>query len=238
MEIRGERECRNCGRRWSYYETGAVACPNCESLESVGVDERTRHTATPVSFDLTPHRRTADESGLADAVDEVKTDCREYVRRRGFVDAGSLLDLDDTYLAANELVHAADLHGRAREPTDEEAYYLLDLLRGADAGERPPPDRVPARIAPGRGLAYADAVLAYRSEVRDWLGDRDEPDGPARRTLGRIVDRAKRVRALQGDVEPAEVETLVRATREVIATLRDGDEAALARAEDRLDELG
>ena len=237
MEIRGERECQSCGRRWSYYDTGAVACPDCGSLESVGVDERTRHTATPVSLDLSPHRRTADESGLADAVDELKTDCREYVRRRGFVDAGALLDLDDGYLAANELVQAADLHDRAREPTDEEAYYLLDLLRGADAGERPPPGRVPGRMAPGRGLAYADAILAYRSEVVDWLGDRDEPDGPARRALGRIVERAKRVRALGGDVEPDEAEALVRATREVVAALRDGDEAALARAEDRLDEL-
>ena len=69
-----------------------------------------------------------------------------------------------------------------------------------------------------RGLGYADALLDYRSEVLDWL---DGEDAPERRTLGRVAERAKRVGALQGDVPPAEVESLVRATRDVVASLRD-----------------
>jgi DNA-directed RNA polymerase subunit RPC12/RpoP len=41
MKIRGERECKDCGARWSYYETGSVSCPECGSRRSVGVDDRT-----------------------------------------------------------------------------------------------------------------------------------------------------------------------------------------------------
>jgi len=58
MEIRGERECTDCGERWSYYETGDVACPACGSMQSVGVDEeRALHTTTAGEFDLTEARR-------------------------------------------------------------------------------------------------------------------------------------------------------------------------------------
>ncbi|MFB6157085.1 MAG: hypothetical protein ABEJ34_04515 [Haloferacaceae archaeon] len=234
MEIRGERECTECGTRWSYYETGDVACPSCGSLLSVGVDERARHTATPVDLDLSPHRRAVDEGSVADAADELKSDLREYRRRRGFIDAGDLRDLEDTYLAASELLHAVDAYARLRDPDDAERLYVLDLLRGADAGERPAPEAVPESLRGARGLGYAEAILSYRGEVVDWL---DEGSGPGRRALGRVVERAKRARALQGDVPPAEVEALVRATREVVAYLRDGDEAALAAAEDRLDRL-
>jgi uncharacterized Zn finger protein (UPF0148 family) len=235
MEIRGERECRECGARWSYYETGDVACPACDSLVSVGVDERTLHTDTPVEFDLSAARRTVDDEGVAAAADAVKSAAREYVRRRGFVRGGDLLDLDDTYLAAAELAQAVDVLSRERSPTDDERLYVLGLVRGADAGERPPPDDVPAAMAAARGLALADAVLTYRGEVVDWLGDRDAPE--ERRTLGRVAERAKRIRALQGDVPPAESETVVTATREVATCLRDGDERALASARDRLDRL-
>lgn len=231
MEVRGERECTACGARWSYYDTGSVACPECGSLLSVGVGDRALHTATSVALDLSSHRTAVDEAGLDAAVDDLTADLRTYVRRRGFVDGGDLLDLDDTYLAATELRHAADAYARTRDPDGAARLYVLDLLRGADAGDRPAPGDVPDALRAARGLGYAGAILAYRREVTEWLDDRT---GPGRRALGRIADRAKRVRALQGDVPPAEVESLVRATREVVAYLRDGDEAALARAEDRL----
>ncbi|MFB6303552.1 MAG: hypothetical protein ABEH47_00175 [Haloferacaceae archaeon] len=234
MEIRGERECTECGTRWSYYETGDVACPSCGSLLSVGVDERTRHTATPVELDLSPHRMAIDEGSVADAAADLKSDLREYRRRRGFIDAGDLRDLDDTFLAASELLHAVDAYARLRDPSEAERLYVLDLLRGADAGERPAPESVPESLREARGLGYAEAILDYRGEVVDWLG---EGTGPGRRALGRVVERAKRVRALQGDVPPGNVETLVRATREVVDYLRDGDEGALTRAVDRLDRL-
>jgi len=235
MEIRGERECQDCGTRWRYYDTGSVACPACGSLVSVGVDDRRRHTDSPVDLDLSARRRTADAEGVLAAAATVDADLSAYLSRRGFHDAGDLLPLDDTYLAVAELRHAADAVDRRGSVADDEEIYLLALLSGADRGERPAPCEVPASMASARALAYADAVLDYRSEVVTYLRDTGE-EGPARRTLGRVADRAKRVRALDGDVPVDEAEALVEAARAVFDALT-GDETALARANDRLDAL-
>lgn len=232
MKIRGQRECTSCGTRWSYYDTGSVECPNCGALRSVGVDDRTRHTATPTDLDLSVHRHALDDGEIADVADDVKSDCRSYVRERGFIHGGDLLPLDDTVLAATELIHVVDLYARLRDPTDAEQLYVLDLLRGADQGERPPADRVPDSLAEGRGLGVAEAVDDYRREVVTWLDD--DPDPTARRTLGTIAEQVKRIEALQGDVPPATAETLVTATREIARYLTDDDETALASAQDRL----
>lgn len=235
MEIRGERECRDCGARWSYYDTGSVACPACGSVVSVGIDDRRRHTDAPVDLDLSAHRRTADEAGVVAALGDVGPDLTAYRSRRGFLNAGDLLPLDDTYLAVTELRHAADVADRRGRVTEDEEIYLLSLLTGADRGKRPVSDGVPASMSRARALAYADAILDYRGEVVTYLRDVDD-DGPARRTLGRVADRAKRIRAIDGDVPLAEAETLVEATRAVADAL-DGDEGALARANERLDAL-
>jgi hypothetical protein len=235
MKVRGRRECQACGNRWSYYDTGSVACPGCGSLRSVGVDEHTLHTAAPVSLNLTDHRNALDDATIRDVADDVASDLREYTRRRGFVHEGDLLAPDDEYLAAHELRHALDVYGRARDPTDDERLYVVDLLRGADGDERPPAERVPESMREARGLGYADALGEYRSEVLTWLDDREDPAG--RRVLGTLGERAKRVDALHGDVPPEEVETLVRVARELHAYLTAGDEASLARAEDRLARL-
>lgn len=236
MEIRGERECRDCGSRWRYYDTGSVACPNCGSLVSVGVDDRQRHTDAPVELNLSPQRRTADEKGVLAVVATVGSDLSAYLSRRGFRNAGDLLTLDDTYLAAAELRHVADVAERRRSTTDAEEIYLLALLTGADHGDRPAPDDVPGSMAPARALAYADAILDYRGEVATYLRDTGE-DAAARRTLGRVADRAKRIRAIDGAVPIQEVETLVTATRAVFAALTEGDKEAVSRANDRLDAL-
>ncbi len=243
MRVRGERECTDCGHRWSYYETGAVECPSCGSLRSVGRDRRRQHTDAPVELDLTAARETADDD-LLDGLAAAKETCREYVRRRGFVNAGALRDLDDTYLAAAELRHAADLVDRTLVAAveDEEEIYLLGLLGGADEGERPDSGQVPASLRAARGLAYADAVRDYRRELRDWLAERDADDEartvPAvRGALDGIDGVVSRHRALQGDVPPADAETLVAAVRDVARSLRDGDETALAAARDRVERL-
>jgi uncharacterized Zn finger protein (UPF0148 family) len=235
MKIRGQRECQDCGTEWSYYDTGSVACPSCGSMRSVGRDDRTRHTATPVELDLSPHRTALDDGSLADVADALKRDCREYVNGRGFIRGGDLLPLDDIFLAAHELVQVVDLYVRLRDPDEEEELYVLGLLRGADAGERPPPDAVPDSLAAGRGLAYAGAIDDYRREAATWLDD--NPDPAVRRTLGTVADHVRRAEALQGDVPPATVETLVTATREAVRAGTEGDEAALAAAEDRLSRL-
>ncbi|WP_380676044.1 DUF7117 family protein [Salinigranum sp. GCM10025319] len=240
MRVRGRRECRDCEHHWSYYETGSVECPACGSLRSVGVDDRTRHTDTPVSLDLSPHRRAFDADdldGLGAGAGELKRDLRSYRNKRGFVRGGELLDLDGTFLAATELLHVVDVLARADEDaiTDDEQFYLLDLLRGADAGERPPVEEVPESMRAARGLAIAEAVDDYRREVLTWLDD--NPDAAARRTLGTVSDLLKRTRALGGDVPLDTSETLVTATREVSRYLREGDEAALSTASDRLSRL-
>ncbi|MFW5935131.1 MAG: DUF7117 family protein, partial [Halolamina sp.] len=111
---------------------------------------------------------------------------------------------------------------------------LLDLLRGADDGERPAPGDVPASLAPARGLAYATAVEAYRDDVATYL--EDAPNEDARRLLGRIRDQEKRLGALGGDLPPETVESLVRACRDLTRYL-NGETGALATARQRLDEF-
>ena len=252
MKIRGERECKECGTRWSYYETGSVGCPACGSLHSVGVDERTEHTDLQVAFDLTEVRNAIDDVPTDELADRAREECREYVRRRGFINAGTLRELDDAYLAANELLHVADVVRRDIRLEDREELYFLSLLRDADGGEssetrrsssepradvgeRPPAADVPPTLRPARGLAAANAVRDYRGDVRIWAADRDltTAERSALETLGEHVTR---IRMLDGDVDPRTADRLIEATRDLANGLR-GDELAFTRARDRLDDL-
>lgn len=259
MEVRGERECTECGTRWSYFETGSVACPECGSLRSVGTGERRRHTDAPAELDLTPILADLDSMPLSALVDDIKSACRTYLRKRGFVRGGDLAPLDDAYLAAAELLHAADVYGRLADPgggradatmggveratggpdratagvTDDEEWYVTSLLRAADTGERPAVDDVPPRMTQARGLAAAEAVLEYRTDVSTYLDD--SPDREAARTLGAIRDRAKRLEALEGDVPPRGSDALVAAAVELGRYIIADDLDALARARERLD---
>ena len=184
MKVRGERECRSCGTRWSYYETGSVACPACGSLRSVGVDSRTAHTDTPVTLDLRAHRaRFGDVRGVLpeEGVDDLKADLRAYLRRRGFINGGRLAPLDTTYLTARELLEAVDAYDRLRDPTDDDRAYLLALLAGTEEGDRPETTAVSANLREARGMAAVHAVTAYREDLTTFLdelaaagdGDRD-----------------------------------------------------------------
>lgn len=245
MRIRGRRRCKDCQREWSYYDTGSVTCPDCGSLRSVGIDDRKRHTDAAAELDLTPHRNAIgafDEDASTgrhalpeDVADDLKSDLRAYVRERGFVSGGELRDVDDTYLAANELLHAADVYARLRDVSEDEHLYVLSLLRDADRNERPDPEEVPASMTAARGLAYAKTLSAFRRDCSLWLDE--NPDSDARRTLETFGDHLKRVEALEGDVPVRESEALVRAAREIVAYAREGDEAALTRARDRLARL-
>lgn len=240
MRIRGERECTACGTQWSYFETGSVTCPSCGDLRSIGVGDPQRHTDSPAEVDLSPVRELIDEVPVAELATEAKTVSQEYLRSRGFIHGGSLNPLDDTYLAVAELAHVADHIGRSFDPTEPEELYLLELIRGADRGNRPPVETVPSSLRAPRGLAYATAVRDYRRDLRDWMRGRGDPTYPpaVRRLADRLTGHVRRIRALSGDVDPREVERLVEATRDLGAALLDDDEAALASARNRLDRMG
>ncbi|GGI98621.1 hypothetical protein GCM10008995_05630 [Halobellus salinus] len=238
MRIRGCRRCRDCGREWSYFDTGSVACPGCGSLRSVGTGERQRHTDAPVDLDLSEHRvALGDDADVGSVADELKTTLRDYVRQRGFVRGGDLRAVDDTLLAAAELLHAVDVLERIRGDPDEAIQlYVLGLLSGADAGDRPEPSAVPDAMADARGLAYAEVLDRFCTDVGTWL---DEYPDPAAERVRRSLDtHIRRVNAVYGDVPPAESEALVRAARALVSYLTTDDEAALSTARGRLSELG
>ena len=236
MKIRGERECTECGTRWSYFATGSVGCPACGSLRSVGQEDRRVHTDNPARFDLTPVRAEIDDCSIEELADRATDHCRSFVRQRGFITGGDLRDLDDRYLAARELRQVAHLLTQSRTPTDPEQRYFLAMLRGADEGERPGPAELPSSLRSARGLAVADAILDYRRELVRWADDRTLT-AEERGTLDALGDHAKRVRLLEGEVDPETAESLLIATRELVSAVRDGDEQALVRATDRLSRL-
>jgi uncharacterized Zn finger protein (UPF0148 family) len=236
MKVRGTRECQSCGTRWSYFDTGSVECPACGSLRSVGVDDDRRlHTTSPTEFDLTDARNALESESLRSVAERAVETTREYLRATGFVSGGELQALSDTYLAAAELRAVADTVGRARAVDDDEEFYFLSLLRGADAGERPTADAVPESMRDSRGLAYATAVREYRSDLRAYLDE--HPDPVARDVSETLGAHVKRVRALEGDVPVAEAESLVAIARALGRAVREDDETALAEARSRLDRL-
>jgi uncharacterized Zn finger protein (UPF0148 family) len=235
MKVRGERECQDCGHQWSYYETGRVNCPSCGSLRSVGVSERAHHTASAATLDLDPVRADVDSASVGDLATAAGDVCRSYLTSQGFIDGGDLRPLSDTYLAASELRHVANRLAGAMRPTEDEEFYFLTLLRGADDGERPDAETVPESMRDARGLAAAAAVAAYGRDVRTVL--EETPDQAARQSLQRLAEHRKRVEALDGDVAVATADTLVSTVRDVGSYVRHGDEAALAAATDRLDGL-
>ena len=234
MRIRGERECKDCGTRWSYYETGTPDCPNCGSLHSVGVGDRARHTAGTATLDLSPARNLLDgeDGDVRAAAERAVADCRAFARQHGFIDAGELAPLDETYVGALELRTVADELARTMRTSDAEEAYFLALLGGVDGGERPTPAEVPESLQAARGLAAAKAVREYRRDVSAYLDD--HPDEAVRTAFGTLGEHRKRIEALDGDVSPATADRLVRVARELGVYLREGDESALVTARDRL----
>ncbi|ELZ98312.1 hypothetical protein C439_16045 [Haloferax mediterranei ATCC 33500] len=201
-------------------------------MRSVGVGDRAQHTAMQTELDLSKHRSAVGDGTIRDAAPALKSDLRDYIRKTGYIQGGELLPLDETSLAAHELLHAVDVVARSNRPSDDEQLYVLSLLRGTDEGDRPASDEVPDSMTDARGLAYAEAIDAYRRDLSTWLDD--HPDPEARKTLETLSNHLKRVEALEGAVSLSESESLVRATRDIYTALADDDLDALASARDRL----
>jgi uncharacterized Zn finger protein (UPF0148 family) len=235
MKIRGARECKACGSQWSYYETGSIECPDCGSLRSVGVDDRTEHTDSPASLDLSPVVERLEADSLSAVATDAAERCQEYTRKRGFIRAGDLEPLDATYVAAVELRYVAAELARSMRVSDEEELFFLSLLRGAEAGDRPPAAEVPDSLVAARGLATAAIVDAYRRDLTRYLDD--NPNQSARRTLGQLVDHKKRIEALDGAVPAETSEAVLQALTDLSHFVALGDEGALATAQERLTDL-
>lgn len=238
MKVRGERECRECGRAWSYFETGSVECPSCGSLRSVGTGTRKRHTDDGGELDLASVRRVAGDEPLHRAASAAEDACRSFVRSRGFVSGGELLALDDVFVAAQELKYAAAHVGARMHLDDAEERYLLALVRGAESGDRPPVDDVPTSVRSARGLAAAASAEAYRHDLREFVADADT-DAPAdaRRFLDRLADQERRIRALDGDVDPATADALIDAARAVGRYVDEPTDATATTASRRLSDI-
>lgn len=231
MRVRGRRRCRECGRGWSYFETGSPACPDCGSLWSVAVDEEPAlHTDDPAALDLETARAKMADGSLREVARDARPAARDYLRSRGFVRGGELLPLDSAVLAAAELAHACDHLRRSMEPADATEAYFLALLAGAEDGERPA--TVPDDVRWVRGLAAAEAVGAYRRDVVRWLDGDAHPE--VRPLLDRLRSHERRIEALDGHVLPGEAEALVKAARDLGRYLREGDGSALGGAEAHL----
>ncbi len=237
MKVRGTRECKNCGTQWSYYETGSVACPNCESMQSVGLDEnRMQHTDSPATLELADVRDALDREPVREVATSAADEASEYRRKRGFISGGELLPLDDTYLAAGELRHAGELFSRSMRMTDDEEIYFFSLLRGADEGERPDARDLPESIYEIRGLADAESLKEYhRRDGRVGEGTRRGPGGE--NTLETLGEHVRRAQALEGGIDIDSAEALVSAARDLARYFNEEDLDALASSRDTLSRL-
>lgn len=235
MKVRGRRECKACRTTWSYYETDDISCPECGSLHSVGIDdERTLHTATAVTLDLTSVRAMVDAEPLRRLAQRAGDTVLPFTRGYGFIHTGQLQPLDDTYLAAMELRYVAGELGRRLNVSDDEGWYFTKLLQ-ADEGHRPGPEDVPQSMRSARGLAYANAVREYRSDLQTYLDE--YPDAAVNSPSERLSNHVRRIRALDGDVAPRTANSMVSAARALGRYVIEDDEAALALAEEHLNAL-
>lgn len=237
MEVRGTRRCQDCDTQWSYFETGSVACPSCGSLHSVGVDARALHTDGHVSLDLSRARELAGSGDIEAAADAVGEPTGDYIRARGFIDAGDLRRLDDVLLGAYELREIGRYLSRTIDSDDAVEYYFLTLLETVPDGERPDPTAVPEAVRGPHGLAVAAAVDAYLTDFTQWVESIDDRPEELSRVLGQLRDHRRRLEALDGTLPPTDVERLVTATRALATYAKHGDLHDLETARSALDAL-
>lgn len=233
MRVRGRRQCRECATEWSYFEVGDIACPNCGSLRSRGLDdERSLHTDSTVDLDLSDVRAMAGERPVSEVAAAAADTARAYLAKRGFIDGGELCPLSDHYRRVAELKAVADQLSHRLDPDPEAERYFFTLLEM----DRSHPATVPTSLHQAYGLAAASTVEAYLRDLRTWLDH--HPDSAGRDCLTRIKDHGRRVDALDGAIQPTEADRMVEAARALGSYLRSDNDTALARAMEALDQLG
>lgn len=196
MEIRGERECLDCGETWSYFETREPACPECGSLRSRAVEDADEDTTGAVETgDLLTRFGGEFDAALGEAEDR----CREYTSRTGFVRGGELYPPEPTYVMACEVKHIAAEFVGEREPTDEEREYVVALVEGVETGDPPSPDDRPESLDAAHNQAVAETVEEYAKELSGYLRGVGETDG----RVEEARDLAKRTQATDGSEDDA-----------------------------------
>lgn len=188
-------------------------------MHSVGVGDRRLHTDGAVELDLSSALARTTDGSIRTAADPAEEEALSYIKGRGFIDDGQLQELDETYVTAQELRHAASELGRRISVTEEEEYYFLELVEGAQSGKQPPPDAVPSSMEHARGLGAVAAVRAYREDLRTWM-DHETSVEEVRVLLGSVDAQRRRIRALDGAVPPTDADRLVAAARGLGAYLR------------------
>jgi hypothetical protein len=196
MEIRGERECLDCGETWSYFETREPACPECGSLRSRAVEDADEDTAGAVE---TADLLTRFGTDFDAALEEVEERCREYTSRAGFVEGGELLPPSPVYVMACEVKHVSAEFVGEREPTDEEREYVVALVEGVGKDEPPGTDERPETLESAHRRAVAETVEEYAVELSRYSRTVGETDA----RVEEARDLAKRTQATDGDADDA-----------------------------------
>ncbi len=121
-------------------------------------------------------RSRIDADTTREVADAAAERCREYTRKRGFIDAGELRPLDPTFVAAVELQHVGAHLARELRSGDPAERYFYELLGGADDGDRPAVDEVPSALRVPYGLAMSAAVDSISATCgRIWTPIRNRP---------------------------------------------------------------
>lgn len=191
MEIRGERECLDCGETWSYFETREPACPECGSLRSRAVEDAEEDSSGAVE---TGDILTRFGTDFHEALSEAEDRCREYTSRKGFVEAGELLPPEPAYVMACEVKHVAAEFTGARQPEDGEREYVVSLVEGVEKEDPPAPEDRPESLDAAHNRAVAETVEEYSKEVSRYLDGLDDADS----RVEEARDLAKRTQATDG----------------------------------------
>ncbi|MDY7082388.1 MAG: hypothetical protein SXQ77_08310 [Halobacteria archaeon] len=193
MEIRGERECLDCGSTWSYFDTKSVESVGGEEMDSDSVLGELRMD------DVIPRLGTEFEDALEDA----EENCRSYVSRQGFIKGGELQPPSPRFVMACEIIEIADalLRPMRREITEDERLYVVDMIHGLKEGEPPAPDERPESLDTYHNLAVARTVEDYAREVSRYVRNSSEKELPGEIEEART--KAKRTKATEGEEDDA-----------------------------------